>query len=182
MGWHAPRQQRVSPLHGRRACSTRCGRSGNPPAWDGHASPESQLPQRGARHPDSNDNCRTGAWSRAPVRLAGGDTRPFLAYRWWRGEKENLSELFVLFYGLEEADGRTLSRTEIAAHLSLAPGAVKGAIRRALRKLRAAPKEPPRGRSRATRRPGSKRSARHKRSASTRPTRAWRPRACPSPC
>src|SRR5712692_6131831 len=33
-----------------------------------------------------------------------------------------------------------------AAHLSLAPGAVKGAIRRALRKLRAAPKEPPRGR------------------------------------
>jgi hypothetical protein len=66
-----------------------------------------------------------------------------LAYGWWRGEKENLSELFVLFYGLEEADGRTLSRTEIAAHLSRAPGAVKGAIRRALRKLRAAPKEPP---------------------------------------
>lgn len=77
------------------------------------------------------------------MRLAGGDTRPFLAYGWWRGEKENLSELFVLFYGLEEADGRTLSRTEIAAHLSLAPGAVKGAIRRALRKLRAAPKDPP---------------------------------------
>lgn len=49
----------------------------------------------------------------------------------------------MLFYDLEEADGRTLSRTEIAAHLSLAPGAVKGAIRRALRKLRAAPKEPP---------------------------------------
>jgi hypothetical protein len=66
-----------------------------------------------------------------------------LAYGWWRGEKENRSELFVLFYDLEEADGRTLSRTEIAAHLSLAPGAVKGAIRRALRKLRAAPKEPP---------------------------------------
>ena len=48
-----------------------------------------------------------------------------------------------LFYGLDEADGRTLSRTEIAALLDLTPGAVKGAIRRALRKLRAAPKEPP---------------------------------------
>ena len=48
-----------------------------------------------------------------------------------------------LFSGLDEADGRTLSRTEIAALLGLTPGAVKGAIRRALRKLRAAPKEPP---------------------------------------
>jgi RNA polymerase sigma-E/F/G factor len=46
-----------------------------------------------------------------------------------------------LCYGLDEADGRILSRTEIAALLGVTPGAVKGAIRRALRKLRATPRE-----------------------------------------
>lgn len=45
-----------------------------------------------------------------------------------------------LYYGVEEADGRTLSRTEIAVLLGVTPTAVKGVLQRALRKLRAAPK------------------------------------------
>jgi len=43
-----------------------------------------------------------------------------------------------LLYGLDEADGRTLSRREIAAHLGVALGAVKGDLWRAFHKLRAA--------------------------------------------
>jgi RNA polymerase sigma factor (sigma-70 family) len=49
--------------------------------------------------------------------------------------------IIQLLYGLDKADGRTLNRSEIAALLGVTPGTVKGAIRRALRKLRAAPKE-----------------------------------------
>ncbi len=49
--------------------------------------------------------------------------------------------VLCLCYGLDEADRRTLSRTEIAALLGVTPGAVKGAIRRAFHKMRAAPKE-----------------------------------------
>jgi len=47
-----------------------------------------------------------------------------------------------LFHGLDEADGRTLTRKEIAALLGVAPQTVRDAFRRAVRKLRAAPKEP----------------------------------------
>jgi RNA polymerase sigma factor (sigma-70 family) len=46
-----------------------------------------------------------------------------------------------LCYGLDEADGRTLSRTEVAVLLGITPAAVKAAIRRAFHKMRAAPKE-----------------------------------------
>jgi RNA polymerase sigma factor (sigma-70 family) len=48
-------------------------------------------------------------------------------------------EVLRLLYGLDEADRRTLSRREIVAHLGVAPGAVKGDLRRAFHKLRAAP-------------------------------------------
>jgi RNA polymerase sigma factor (sigma-70 family) len=44
-----------------------------------------------------------------------------------------------LCYGLDEADGRTLDRSEIAALLGITPAAVKGTIRRAMSKLREAP-------------------------------------------
>jgi RNA polymerase sigma factor (sigma-70 family) len=46
-----------------------------------------------------------------------------------------------LYYGLEESDGRRLTRQEIAALLGVVPGTVQGALKRALRKLRTAPKE-----------------------------------------
>jgi RNA polymerase sigma factor (sigma-70 family) len=46
-----------------------------------------------------------------------------------------------LFYGLEEADGRTLTRQEIAALLGIAPRTVQRALKRALRKLHATPQE-----------------------------------------
>ena len=46
-----------------------------------------------------------------------------------------------LCYGLDAADGRQLRRSEIAALLGVAPGAVKGVLRRAFHKLRSAPKE-----------------------------------------
>jgi RNA polymerase sporulation-specific sigma factor len=46
-----------------------------------------------------------------------------------------------LFYGLEESDGRRLTRQEIAALLGVVPGTVQGALKRALRKLRTAPQE-----------------------------------------
>src|SRR5260370_28702532 len=47
-----------------------------------------------------------------------------------------------LFHGLDEADGRTLTRKEIAALLGPAPQTVREALKRARRRLRAAPKDP----------------------------------------
>jgi RNA polymerase primary sigma factor len=46
-----------------------------------------------------------------------------------------------LCYGLDEADGRTLDRREIAALLGITPDAVKKTLRCAMRKLRAAPQQ-----------------------------------------
>ncbi len=46
-----------------------------------------------------------------------------------------------LFYGLDEADGRTLSRSEIAALLGITLDAVKKTLQRAIRKLCAVPQE-----------------------------------------
>lgn len=45
-------------------------------------------------------------------------------------------QVIRLSYGLDEADGRTFTRKEIAALLGIVPGGVQRTLRRALRKLR----------------------------------------------